>query len=125
MVPVKSGKDYTIHRALDRFLANPSYPLNRAYVLSNERLAEKEGKIIYLPIYYVMFLSRLPDEDERYFQCFYKKKPHIPIPIKAKPMTKMKTAPSSAGLAMPPAKGKTGFASSPFTSLRDWLSFAS
>ena len=66
-IEVKSGKDYTIHRALDRFVANPDYPLKRAYVLSNERLVKKEGKIIYLPIYYVMFINVIPDEDEQHF----------------------------------------------------------
>ena len=66
-IEVKSGKDYTIHRALDRFVTNPDYPLKRAYVLSNERLVKKEGKIIYLPIYYVMFINVIPDEDEQYF----------------------------------------------------------
>lgn len=66
-IEVKSGKDYTIHRALDRFIANPDYPLKRAYVLSNERLVKKEGKLICLPIYYVMFINVIPDEDEQYF----------------------------------------------------------
>ena len=66
-IEVKSGKDYTIHRALDRFIANPDYPLKRAYVLSNERLVKKEGKLIYLPIYYVMFINVIPDEDEQHF----------------------------------------------------------
>ncbi len=66
-IEVKSGKDYTIHRAFDRFVANQDYPLKRAYVLSNERLVKKEGKLIYLPIYYVMFINVIPDEDEQYF----------------------------------------------------------
>lgn len=66
-IEVKSGKDYTIHRAFDRFVTNPDYPIKRAYVLSNERLVKKEGKIIYLPIYYVMFINGIPDEDEQYF----------------------------------------------------------
>lgn len=54
-IEVKSGKDYTVHSALDRFLATPDYGISRAVVLSNERnVSEKKG-IIYMPIYYCMF----------------------------------------------------------------------
>lgn len=56
-VEVKSGKDYTIHRALDRFASNEDYHIQKALVLSNEREVRKIGKMEYLPIYYVMFLK--------------------------------------------------------------------
>lgn len=36
-IEVKSGKDYTIHSALDKFLSNDEYNIKRAYVLSNEQ----------------------------------------------------------------------------------------
>ena len=36
-IEVKSGKDYTVHSALDRFISNEDYNIKRAYVLSNER----------------------------------------------------------------------------------------
>lgn len=55
-IEVKSGKDYMIHRALSRFVANESYNIKKAYVLSNERNVTTDGKITYLPIYYVMFI---------------------------------------------------------------------
>ncbi len=52
---IKSGKDYTVHSALNRFLSVKDYGVKRAFVLSNEReISEKDG-ITYLPIYSVMF----------------------------------------------------------------------
>lgn len=55
-IKVKSGKDYTVHSALNAFVNNEDYHTKKALVLSNERKVEMVGKIIYLPIYYVMFL---------------------------------------------------------------------
>ncbi|MBQ8292252.1 MAG: ATP-binding protein [Bacilli bacterium] len=55
-IEVKSGKDYKVHSALNKFLTNPEYGVKKGIVLSNERLVEKVGNIIYLPIYYCMFL---------------------------------------------------------------------
>lgn len=54
-IEVKSGKDYRIHSALNGFVSNDGYPVKRAVVLSNERNVTTEGKILYLPIYDVMF----------------------------------------------------------------------
>ena len=56
-VEVKSGKDYTIHSALNTFVQNEDYNIKKAYVVSNERTVQQNGKIIYIPIYYVMFLE--------------------------------------------------------------------
>ena len=56
-VEVKSGKDYTVHSALSNFTKNEAYNLKKAYVLSNEREIIKKDKIIYMPIYYVMFFE--------------------------------------------------------------------
>lgn len=54
---VKSGKDYKIHSALDKFISNSDYNVKRAYVLSNEReIIQHENGIVYIPIYYAMFL---------------------------------------------------------------------
>lgn len=58
-VEVKSGKDYTVHSALSNFIKNEAYNLKKAYVLSNEREVIKKDKIIYMPIYYVMFFENL------------------------------------------------------------------
>ncbi len=54
-IEVKSGKDYTVHSALNTFVNNDDYGVKKAYVLSNEQKITTNGKITYLPIYYVMF----------------------------------------------------------------------
>jgi predicted AAA+ superfamily ATPase len=54
-IEVKSGKDYTVHSALNTFVQNEDYHIKKAYVVSNERTVTVKGKIIYLPIYYIMF----------------------------------------------------------------------
>ena len=62
-IEVKSGKDYTIHRALNTFMSNPAYRVKQAYVLSNEREIKQEGYLTYLPIYFTMFIKEnMPDE---------------------------------------------------------------
>lgn len=55
-IEVKSGKNYTVYSALNNFVSNESYGIERAVVLSNEREIIHKGKITYLPIYYVMFM---------------------------------------------------------------------
>ncbi len=61
---VKSGKDYKRHSALSRFVSTPDYNIKQAYVLSNSREVETDGKITYIPIYYSMFIEgNLPDEE--------------------------------------------------------------
>ena len=56
-IEIKSGKDYTVHSALNNFVKNEDYHTKRAYVLSNAREVTTNGKITYLPIYYVMFFG--------------------------------------------------------------------
>jgi predicted AAA+ superfamily ATPase len=56
-IEVKSGKDYTIHSALNRLLSVPDYHVKYAWVLSNEREIKTIGNIVYLPIYFTMFLD--------------------------------------------------------------------
>ena len=53
---IKSGKDYTEHSALTKFLNAPDYGIHRAIVFSNERAVQKKKGVTYLPIYYCMFL---------------------------------------------------------------------
>ena len=55
-IEVKSGKDYTVHSALNNFVKNEDYHIKKAFVVSNERTIKADGKITYLPIYHVMFL---------------------------------------------------------------------
>jgi len=56
-IEVKSGKDYTQHSALTKFLDTPDYGIDQAIVFSNERTISKNGGITYLPIYFCMFLQ--------------------------------------------------------------------
>ncbi len=55
-IEVKSGKDYMVYSALDKFVSKNDYNVKKAYVLSNNREIKIKGKIIYLPVYYVMFI---------------------------------------------------------------------
>ena len=57
-IEVKSGKDYTVHSALNTFTQNEDYRIKKAYVVSNERQIIIKDKIIYLPIYYIMFFEK-------------------------------------------------------------------
>jgi len=63
-IEVKSGKDYTVHSALDNFLNTPDYHIQRAVVLSNEREVKVSNGITYLPIYYCMFYQKDYVRDE-------------------------------------------------------------
>lgn len=55
-IEVKSGKDYDQHPSLDLFVGTPDYNIKEGIVFSNEREIFKDGKIRYLPIYFVMFI---------------------------------------------------------------------
>lgn len=56
-IEVKSGKDYSVHHALDNILSDEQYNIKAALVLCNDNVSVK-GKITYLPIYMSMFLQR-------------------------------------------------------------------
>ncbi len=64
---IKSGKDYKVHSALSRFVENRDYNVKEAIVFSNAREVSREGKITYLPIYYVMWLQPDSPEEGIYF----------------------------------------------------------
>ncbi len=53
---VKSGKDYNIHRALDRFVSNPEYQIKSSIVFSNDAAVVLKNNTLNLPVYYTMFL---------------------------------------------------------------------
>lgn len=53
---IKSGKDYTIHSALSKFLKNTDYHVKKGYVFSNNRTIYERENIVYLPIYMTMFI---------------------------------------------------------------------
>lgn len=54
---VKSGKDYKRHSALSRFVTTDDYHIVEGYVLSNNREVSRNYKIVYIPIYYIMFFD--------------------------------------------------------------------
>lgn len=56
-IEVKSGKDYEIHRALSNIMDCKEYELPEAVVFCNDNL-RVEGKLVYAPIYMVMFLEK-------------------------------------------------------------------
>lgn len=56
-IEVKSGKDYTVHSALNAFVSNDDYHIKKAFVVSNERTVTQSGKVTYIPIYYIMFFN--------------------------------------------------------------------
>ena len=56
-IEVKSGKDYTYHRALSNIMDCEDYGLCEALVLNNDNLFV-DGRIIYAPVYMAMFLEK-------------------------------------------------------------------
>lgn len=66
-IEVKSGRDYTVHSALDNLMAVPDYNIVSSIVLSNEREIKSKGNINYYPIYYVMFMENKIPEKKRIY----------------------------------------------------------
>ena len=64
-IEVKSGKDYTIHSALNNLVSNEDYHIRKAFVVSNERTVKSRGKVIYIPIYYIMFFQNSSDTSQK------------------------------------------------------------
>ena len=65
-IEVKSGKDYSVHRSLDRLVENEEYNVREAIVLDNEREIKTVGKVTYMPVYFVMCVNRMPQPTENY-----------------------------------------------------------
>ena len=57
-IEVKSGKNYTVHSALNNFMSTPDYQIQKAVVLNNEREISVKNGVTYLPVYYCMFYQR-------------------------------------------------------------------
>lgn len=70
-VEVKSGKDYRVHSALNTMVSDPEYRIDEAVVLSNERKVMLKKKVLYMPVYFVMFMHAIEasemDEKELIF----------------------------------------------------------
>lgn len=58
-VEVKSGKDYRVHSALNTMVSDPEYRIDEAVVLSNEREVMLKKKVLYMPVYFVMFMKAI------------------------------------------------------------------
>ncbi len=54
---MKSGKDYESHRALANIMDCAEYDIPEAIVLNNDNL-RVAGKVVYAPVYMVMFLQK-------------------------------------------------------------------
>lgn len=63
-IEVKSGKDYTQHSALTKFLNDPEYNITSAVVLSNEKEVFMKKGVTYMPIYYIMFYNNISSASE-------------------------------------------------------------
>lgn len=55
-IEVKSGRDYQIHSSISNMTKEDAYGIGRAVVLSSDPNVSRKGKIIYLPVYDLMFL---------------------------------------------------------------------
>lgn len=67
-IEVKSGKNYTIHSAIDNLLNVLDYNIKSGLILSNAREVRTSGKITYMPVYYIMFINaNQVDKSEVYF----------------------------------------------------------
>ncbi len=64
-IEVKSGKDYTQHRALANIMRSPDYNLQEAFIFCNDNM-RRSDKLTYAPIYMVMFLQRKNDAPNYY-----------------------------------------------------------
>ncbi len=64
-VEVKSGKDYSRHRALNNILTCPEYDIPQAVVLCNNNFEVKDN-VIYVPIYMMMFLQKEREIDMQF-----------------------------------------------------------
>ncbi len=56
-IEVKSGKDYQVHSALNKFVQTDEYNIRQAIVFSNAQKVEVRNDITYMPIYYIMCIE--------------------------------------------------------------------
>ena len=64
-IEVKSGKDYTQHRALANIIDCSEYTIPEAIILCNDNLSQS-NKLIYAPIYMIMFMRHENDAPAEY-----------------------------------------------------------
>ena len=61
-IEIKSGKDYTVHSALNSTMKNPEYEIEEAFVFANCNVSKRD-KITYLPVYMAAFIDSKDDQD--------------------------------------------------------------
>ena len=66
-IEIKSGKDYTKHAALSNIMSNADYDIKEAFVFQNDNVST-DGKIVYYPIYMLMFLENKNREKDLIFR---------------------------------------------------------
>ena len=64
-IEVKSGKDYERHNALTNVMSSAEYAIPTGLVLSNGNV-KVDGKVVYMPMYMLMFLEKEPVLDINY-----------------------------------------------------------
>ena len=62
---MKSGKDYERHNALSNVMESAEYAIPQALVLCNGNV-KVDGKVVYMPIYMLMFLEKETVVDVKY-----------------------------------------------------------
>ena len=55
-IEVKSGKNFTTHSAIDKFVDSKEYSVKQGLILSNDIEIREQNNKIYLPIYFSMYL---------------------------------------------------------------------
>ena len=55
-IEIKSGSDERNYKALPKLIDDANYRISKAFVFSNQREVTTRGKIILMPIYYLMFI---------------------------------------------------------------------
>lgn len=65
VLEIKSGNEFKKHKALDKALVNPEWDFKKAIVFSKSNI-ERDGDILYLPFYMVMFYGEEKEETPAY-----------------------------------------------------------
>ena len=55
---VKSGRNFKSHAALDNLMSEREFAIPCAWVLSGNGEVSRDGSIVYMPVYFMMFLKR-------------------------------------------------------------------
>ena len=66
-IEVKSGKHYQRHHALNFAMTQPDYRIREAIVFNDDAMRE-EGRVLYAPIYMVMFVENTPFPDKMVYE---------------------------------------------------------